>query len=117
MSCLELSETCLYAGSSFFDYGLRIVDLAGVPIDITGFDFDYCWLRVGDTVAAISLDETDTTEVTVGAGVDDNQVTIALTGADTAVTPGTYYAWYTVNDTAGNVWVARRKITVKPKDC
>jgi hypothetical protein len=49
----------------------------------------------------------------MGAGVDDNQMTIALAGSDTEIAVGSYCVAYTVDDGAGNVWIAARHITVK----
>jgi len=116
MSCATLIPQCLFIGASFFDFGIRVFGVDGLPVDITGYDFDYTWTRLGDGVVAIALDESDS-EVTVGAGVDSNQVTIALTGADTTLTKGTYCAKYVVDDGAGNTWIATRIITLKEAGC
>jgi len=114
--CRVLSPVCLYAGASFFDFGIRIIDEDGLPIDITGYEATYTWTRLGDSAPVIDLDQTDS-ELVVGAGDDDNQLTISLLGTDTSVATGTYCARYMVDDTAGNVWIATRIITVREGCC
>jgi hypothetical protein len=111
MTARILTPTSLFVGASFFDFGVRVNDLDGAPIDITGYDFDYTWTRVGDSSPVLSLDQSDS-EVTVGAGTGLNQVTIELTGTQTTLAPGTYCVAYTVDDTAGNVWKSKRLITL-----
>ena len=112
MSCQTLVPVCLFRGASMYDFGPRIVDTDGLPVDITAYDFTYTWTRVGDTVAAISWTEADA-EVTMGAGTDANQVNVVLAGTDTDIAPGTYCVAYTIDDGAGNVWKAKRLVTIK----
>jgi len=110
--CRVLPPVCIYRGASLFDFGVRIIDVDGDPVDISAFDATYTWTREGQKTPTINWDQDDT-EITMGAGVDDNQMTIALAGSDTEIAVGSYCVAYTVDDGAGNVWIAARHITVK----
>lgn len=91
--CIKLGAVCLFDGDSLPSQTLSFVDAAGDPVVITSASIDMTVTKTDTTAAALTYDETDTTELSTASGT----LTYLISASDIAtLTVGTYTIKITV---------------------
>jgi len=110
--CIKLGAVCLWEDDSLPAQTLSFVDDAGDPVVITSASIDMTVTKTDTTTAALTYDETDTTELATSSGT----LTYQILAADmSTLSVGTYTIAITV--ALGATWTrsAIQRLDVKTK--
>lgn len=91
--CIKLGAVCLFEGNNLPSQTLSFETDAGDPVTITSASIDMTVTKTDTTTAALTYDETDTTELSTTSGT----LTYLISAADIAtLSVGTYTLKITV---------------------